>query len=346
MRRAGMLAVGFAVAAVTVVGAVYLCSPTRSAAQSQGNNTVWASSTGTSGSAAFIDASTCTGSGCTDICTTINAILTSSSGFTYPAQGAVVDARGIAQNSTTALACSVNPFNGVTVPSTILLPASTILLQTSWVLPSNTRIIGEGNFTVLGVGSWSGGSDLIDMCSTSSACSGVSIEHLKIQGEGNVNCSTTPSTNTYNGIVNNYAQVSSFVSDVTMCDIGGTGLKITSNAGGSGPYTNIDFVAAPGASGASCSGGLGTPCTACVDIEAQTLGLHGVTCVGASDVSGANGSSMGDAAIYVNAGNNSIEDIHVEEFWDAVEVGDISSTVGNVVISNLRGSYNQAKVTN
>jgi hypothetical protein len=91
---------------------------------------------------------------------------------------------------------------------------------------------------------------------------------------------------------------------------------------------------------------LSTPCTACVDIEAQTLGLHGITCIGAVDVSGVGGgNSKEDAAIYVNASNNSIEDVHVEAFWDAVEVGDIacsptSCPVGNVVVSNLRGSTN------
>ena len=149
--------------------------------------------------------------------------------------------------------------------------------------------------------------------------------------------------NSYNGIVNIYAQGASFVNDVTLCDIGVTGLKITSTASGSGPYTNINFVAAPGttSSETTCSGGLGEPCTACVDIEAQTLGLHGITCIGAQDVSGVNGSSSGDAAIYVNASNNSVEDVHVEAFWDAIEVGDTTaSTVGNVVISNVRGSVN------
>src|ERR1700722_14211543 len=113
----------------------YCClSPIRAVAQIQGNNTVY-NSAGTpapTGSSALIDASTFSG---TDICTVLNGILTSTL-TAYPAAGTVVDARGFVPLSGSGgppntQNCSVNPFAGVTVPSTILLPASTILLTTS-----------------------------------------------------------------------------------------------------------------------------------------------------------------------------------------------------------------------
>jgi hypothetical protein len=44
------------------------------------------------------------------------------------------------------MTCSASPWVGITnpLPSTILLPAGTIQISSSWVLPSNTRLIGEG----------------------------------------------------------------------------------------------------------------------------------------------------------------------------------------------------------
>ena len=60
--------------------------------------------------------------------------------------GAVVDARGILPdpNISVFLGCSSNPFSGVTVPSTILLPATNIQIAAMWTLPSNPTLIGEG----------------------------------------------------------------------------------------------------------------------------------------------------------------------------------------------------------
>jgi hypothetical protein len=73
----------------------------------------------------------------------------------------------------------------------------------------------------------------------------------------------------------------------------------------------------------------------CVDIEAQTKGVHGITCHGNSTTLG----SVAYAGIRVNSGNNSLEDVHVEQYWDGVRIGDEAGvTVNNVVLSNINGT--------
>jgi hypothetical protein len=341
---------------VLLLAVLLMSSPLVSVAQSQGNNAVWASSTSLAGSPAFIDASTFyTGSTGPDICQVINGILNSATGYgTYPATGAVIDARGIltlpnGMSGGGSQPCSINPFQSsggsgtlVSVPSTVLLPASTLLVSVTWVLPSNTKIVGEGQYTTLKAHSFTSG-DIVDMCGSSGPCTGVSIEHLNVSGPV---CTMTPTSNSLNGIVNNYAQGGSYVNDVGTCDIGLTSLKITSNASNSGPYSNLSLNVA-NTSSTSCSGGLGGSCPACVDIEAQTKGLHGVTCIGDKGVAGGQGNSKEDAGIYVNYSNNTVEDVHIEAFWDGVEVGDTSaSTVTNVVLSNVNGGQSVGPVTN
>jgi len=80
------------------------------------------------------------------------------------------------------------------------------------------------------------------------------VEHLKLQ----------QANHPLGGIVNQYAEQSSYVNDVTLQNLGGTGILI--EAPNSGPYTDIVFIADPNMS--SCSG---TSCPVCVDIEAQTV---------------------------------------------------------------------------
>lgn len=201
-----------------------------------------------------------------------------------------------------------------------------------WVLPSNTKLVGEGQYTILNAKFTSG--DMIDMGSsacTSGQCSGISIEHLRLDAL----------SQQLNGIVNSYAGESSYVNDVILANIGLTGLKIS--ASNSGPYSNINFSAA---SLSPCSGGLSNSYPACVDIEAQTRGVHGVTCIGAHGVSE---NVTGDAAVYVNASNNTVVNVHIEGFFDGIEVGDTPSTsnVANVVLSNVLGGTSGAgPVTN
>jgi hypothetical protein len=60
--------------------------------------------------------------------------------------GAVIDARGLSSGNRN-MTCTTSPWAGITprLSSTILLPSGTIVIPTTWVLPSNTRLIGEGD---------------------------------------------------------------------------------------------------------------------------------------------------------------------------------------------------------
>jgi len=121
----------------------------------QGNNAVWSSTSVLTGSGAFVDVAAFCGAGGTnncnglDFCTMLNGALTGSGVLTT---GGVVDARGVVAQLTTMktppLLCASNPFASISgtnaEPVTVLLPASTIDLQTSWILPSNIRLVGEG----------------------------------------------------------------------------------------------------------------------------------------------------------------------------------------------------------
>jgi hypothetical protein len=294
--------------------------------------------------------------------------------------GGVVDARGVVpppgepNGGGGYQLCYEDPFAAAGIsptsnstPITVLLPASTILMcppngnwNGGWVLPNNVRISGQGESTGLFVGYSSGkptrpcpaapsysSNYIIQMgpaskCvqgSNSVPCSGISVEHLTLGG---------PDCSGYSyfgakGIVNNWAQDASYVNDVKLCDLSLTGLYISPTAIDSGPYTNINSTSG-NSNGSSCSNGLSNSCPACIDIEAQTRGVHGATCIGGLNVSG----SAGDAGIYVNASNNSISDVHFEGFYDGIEVGDTSAYVGNVTISNINGgtSAGNGPVTN
>jgi len=288
-------------------------SPRVTQAQTTGNNAVFGSS-GPTGSAAWIDASVWyTGTTGPDLCLVIRDILTSATGFpTYPATGAVIDARGIILASSGTQTCNDQPWappapSGGWPPATILLPAANINIKVTWALPSNTRIVGEGRTTDLFNEIASG--DMIDMGSSGcTAASNISIENLKLTGQ----------KDQINGIVNNCAQDGSYVNHVNLYEIGLTGLTIGANATGSGPYSDIDYVGSPG-----------TP--VCAILQAQTQGLHGFTCTGDPSVSDSN--HPGHAAIYLDASNNTIEDIHFEGFWDGIQVGDSAAANGNTIFN-------------
>jgi hypothetical protein len=121
--------------------------------RTQGQDAVYNSTGGIVGSPSFIDASMfLRGTQGRDLCDTIYGILSSSFGSTYPAAGAVIDARGI--SGATNLTCTHGtPWSegssSVSLPSTILLPATggstptPIIIATPWVIPSNTHLIGE-----------------------------------------------------------------------------------------------------------------------------------------------------------------------------------------------------------
>jgi hypothetical protein len=296
-------------------------SPRVTQAQTTGNNAVFGSS-GPTGSAAWIDASVWyTGTTGPDLCLVIRDILTSATAFpTYPATGAVIDARGIILSSSGTQTCNDQPWappapSGGWPPATILLPAANINIKVTWTLPSNTRIVGEGRTTDLLNEITSG--DMIDMGSSGcTAGSNISIENLKLTGQ----------TDQINGIVNNCAQDGSYVNHVNLYEIGLTGLTVGVNATGSGPYSDIDY-----------SGSPGTP--VCVILQAQTQGLHGFTCIGDPSVSDSN--HPGHAAIYLDGSNNTVEDVHFEGFWDGIQVGDSATASGNTIF-NVDGSNSSA----
>jgi hypothetical protein len=307
----------------------------------QGANAVWLTSNSPTSSYAFVDASQFNVGA--DICAKINSALVfvQSNSNLFP-DGAVIDARGIIPASTQN--CLASPFPSNSPPSTILLPASIIVISAPWTLPNHTRIVGEQPAPGMGQvvaptlragSSFSGGSDMIDMGSSilcSSPCSGISVEHLTLDAG--------PATTPVHGIHNNFAQEQSYVNDVNLINMSLRGLWVDTGATDSGPYSNIIFRA----SGACDGIGSGSNCPACVLIQAQTRGLHGISCIG--DTHTQPPSAPQHAGIYVDASNNSIADVHIESFWDGIEIGENNSTVAGVTVANIDGGISTSIIQN
>jgi len=228
------------------------------------------------------------------------------------------------------------------VPITILLPAYSIQLNSygtndgAWVIPNNVKLVGSGFQTILVSGSISApymvemGQPPTGSCST--VYNGIGIEHLQIN-------------TAIGGIDNQCAGPGSYVSDVKIAGqppiapsapLGGTALNVGAGATNSGPYSNLYVVTVPYN---SC--GATAPAVSCVVLGAQTRGIHGLTCVG-SDASGAppqsgSGIASGSAGVVVNASNNSVQDVHVESFYDGIQIGanaTAADPVGNVSVSD------------
>ena len=311
-------------ALLLVVAAIMGIFPALSAAQgSQGQDAVYSSSGITVGSSAFIEANKylVTGQG-KDLCDAIYYIF--QNGKTAP--GGVIDARGIGGS---ALTCSYgSPWtegsNSVSVPSTILLPAGTIVVPTSWILPSNTHLVGIGDGipssgftpgTTIQAASGFNGSIIQFGTSTAclppqgnpSLCSGFSVERLTLDGDNQF----------VNGIVNQYGADPSNVDHVSFYRVLGTGLSVSGVAANSGPYANITF---------DTGGSSGNTSTACASINGvSTRGIHGLTCTGASIDS--------PGAVLLDASNNSIEDVRIVGFYDGILVGSQASAHSNVLLN-------------
>ena len=308
--------------------------PTCAKAQGAGNNAVYyyVSLTNTGqcckGSSAFIDSSVFGGSS-TNICGVLNSILASTS---YPAAGAVIDARGL-PGVGTSMTCTGSPWAGITnpPPSTILLPATAasapIVIPTPWVLPNNTRLIGQGDndpssasprTTIQASSSFSGnmiqfGSSSSSVC-PSSVCTGISVENLTLDGQGG----------SINGIVNQYSQDFSYVDHVNLYQIRGYGLTVSTSANNSGPYSNITFDLG------SYSGTTGTVC-ATINGLSGTHGIHSLTCMSKN--------SDPPAAVLLDSSNNSIEDVRIAGFYDGIRVGANANAQSNV-LANIIGDTN------
>lgn len=294
----------------------------------QGQNAV-VQSTGpitTSPSYAIVDATQFQVNG-SDLCATINNVF----GVYYPtvgaANGIVVDARGI---SGTALQCTsgTNPWSNLISAENkygndeftdiVLLPAGTIQIQTTWVLPNYTHLIGQGpNSTIIQAGS-NITQDMIDMgqasgllCSSLPDCPGVVIEHLELNGNGN-----------QYGIVNCCAQELSRVNDVSISNVK-TGLWLSDRfAQNSGPYTNLTI------SGVNTCLSIGPAMSGNM---VNSRGVHGLQC---------SVNSTSSAAITVDGPNNSLEDISISSASssaDGIYVGSKGSAEGNTFL-NIQGS--------
>jgi hypothetical protein len=326
MKSTMRLASGWMVFTIVVVLAGwFLALPTPAVAQSQGNNAVYyqSGSSGTccKGSGAFIDASMFKAQA-TDICGVIYYIFTHS----YPSSGAVVDARGL-NSSTTTMTCAVGttPWNNgssfVNVSSTVLLPAGTIVIHSTWVLPANTHLIGVGDGpsgTIVQVASGTSLTTMIQFgsssaCSPSGVCTGISVESLTLDGQAQ----------SVDGIINQFAQDNSYVSHVFIYQILGTGLLVSSAGGGSsaansGPYSDISF---------DTGGYSGISSTVCAQIIglSGTLGIHGLNCT--SETNDA------PAAVLLDSSNNSIEDVRIVGFYDGIRVGANGNAQSNVLLN-------------
>jgi len=257
MSRARFRSNGILIAMTAVLASWLLTLPlqlsaTNTCSGSQGQNGVYNAtcnnnSPGVVGSAAFIDASQF-GNVRTDICAVLNGILSGSS-TQYPASGAVIDARGLPGNTQTSMTCSISPWAGITnpPPSTILLPATTgaapITIPSTWSLPPNTHLIGEGDSilptgltlgtTLQAQSGFTPGTAMISLGLSShcTPCTGISVENLTLDGQGQ----------SIDGIDNGFAQDLSYVDHVGLFRILGSGLAISGTANYSGPYSNINF---------------------------------------------------------------------------------------------------------
>jgi hypothetical protein len=158
----------------------------------------------------------------------------------------------------------------------------------------------------------------------SGVCFGVSISDVML--EGNSDTSLV-------GIANTSSQELSYVHNVNLYGILGTGLSITtSQAQNSGPYSNI--VCNPAASYATAS--------VCVNINGpeDTRGIHGLTATAPSS-----GSTGPTAAVLLDASNNTIEDAHFEGFQNGILVGANANARSNVLF-NITGGTGAGPMTN
>jgi hypothetical protein len=238
------------------------------------------------------------------------------------ANGIVIDARGI---SGSALTCSsVNPWAYLTgsygpFANVVLLPAGTITIQTTWELPDNTVLVGEGpTATTIAAASGLTG-DMIDMgnesgsfgCDTSPAdCPGIVIEHLALNGNGSVN-----------GIVNCCAQELSRVTDV-LIENATTGLNISDKyAENSGPYSNLKIL------NVNTCLSIGPGATAGIP---NTRGVHGLNCSVNSGTT---------PAITIDSPNNTLEDITISGSTnqDGILIGSQAAAQSNTLY-NVQGT--------
>ena len=202
------------------------------------------------------------------------------------------------------------------------------MIPTTWVLPNNTTLIGEGDNLPASTTTASGttiqackpnqctftGTDMIDLGTSIVCpliggvhiCNSVSVQNLTLDGQGQ----------SLNGIVNTYAQTGTYVDHVSLYQILGTGLSLSSNASDSGPYSNITFDTGTYAGGSST----------CVNINglSGTRGIRGLSCTSRTEAS---------AAILLDSSNNFIKDVTITGFHDGISVGANAPAKSNVLVN-------------
>lgn len=306
-------------------------SPTRAFA-AEGNNANCTNSTGTGCttgmSATFLDA-TPFASTTVDICTTLFNIINAG---TFVG-GTVIDARGLTSTNS-KLTCTASTTDtpwvqntaSTTKASTILLPPGTIMIAYSWALPNMTRVIGEGagatalSATVLQATSNISSGFMVQLgasCPTA-GCTGVSVENLTLHGNGVAGVG---------GITNSASHELSYVRQVNLFGIAGTGLQITTGSTNSGPYSGLTFTAAAATS----------VCAAISGPTTTTRGIHGLTCTGNSFVP--------TNAVTLDAPNNSLEDIRITGFTNGITVGG-NAAVQSASLLNIVGGTSMTNVVN
>jgi hypothetical protein len=291
------------------------------------------------GSSAFIDAYVLlsTPGLAADLCDTLYGLFVGRQGFPpYPAGGAVIDARGI---SGTALTCTKgSPWSeggsSVTTPSTILLPPGTIVIPSSWVLPSNTHLVGEGDndpysstpgTTIQVSGSFTAPGSMIQFASASGA-SGISVERLTLDGKG---LGINGIVNQYAGGSNTSAGSNTYVDHVTLYRLLGVGLQVAGSANNSGPYTNITF---------DTGSATGLSTTVCAQITglSATHGVRSLSCTA---------TGYPTAAVLLDSSNNLIKDVTVAGFYSGVQVGANAVAEGNVLMNVVGNTSNKCYPT-
>jgi hypothetical protein len=287
-------------------------------------------------SPAFIDASMFAGSFASpDFCSVHDYVLVHVVQPTYPG-GAVIDARGLPGTTSTSMTCAASPWAGITnpPPSTILLPATgsgssanPIVISTTWILPSNTHLVGEGDGPSGTTIQRASGASLTAMiqfgssslCS-SGVCTGIAVENLTLDGQAQ----------SLDGIVNQYAQNNSYVNHVRIYQVLGTGLLVSSSgsssAANSGPYSNITFDTG------GYSGATSTVCVQILSVTGGTRGIHGLRCT--SETNDA------PAAVLLDSSNNSIEDVAIVGFYDGILVGSNAPAQSNILVNIIGDTTN------
>jgi hypothetical protein len=211
----------------------------------------------------------------------------------------------------------------------ILLPATShtapIVITTTWYLPMNTHVIGQGDNISSGTtiqacvtnGCFTGPAMIEFGSSACTSACGTAVENVLLNGNGQA----------INGIVNSLFQDLSYVDHVSIYQLVGIGLLVSGSANYSGLYTNITFNTGNASAQQS---------TAWVQIKGvSTRGIHGLTCI-------SNGTP--NAGVLLDGSNNTIEDASIDGVGDGIVVGENANAQSDVLLNILNpgnvGIYN------